>query len=337
MIQIFENQSLLNKNTFAINSIAKYYISISAKEELLDIPNNIRTFVLGGGSNVVLPPYFDGLILDININGFDIVRKDSDFEIIKVGAGESWDNFVFKSISQGLFGFENLALIPGKVGAAPIQNIGAYGIEQDKYFYKLEYFDLESNSFKELYKTDCQFGYRNSVFKSTLKNKAVITNVYYRLPKNWEPIINYKDINEFLSANKDFELSPINIYNLVSQIRKSKLPDPAYQPNAGSFFKNPIISRSEYEKITKVNPEISGFISGDFVKLSAAKLIEIAGWKGKGIGINPKAKVSPDHSLVITGSDGVNQEQIILLSDAIINDIYKKFGILLEREVNIIQ
>lgn len=338
-MKLLEDYSLKTKNTFGIDSIAKYFVSLSNindLEQLLPYTTQGKYLILGGGSNIVLPDYYDGLVIENNITGFTIEHSNSDFTLVRVGAGENWHSFVEQLISSGVFGFENLALIPGKVGAAPIQNIGAYGVEQNKFFLKAEVFNLQSGEFSELNIEQCNFGYRTSIFKQTSHN-YLVTSVYYKFPKKWTPTIDYKDIKDRISSEPNYEITPYNIFNLICEIRSNKLPDPKVFGNAGSFFKNPVISEKKYHNVIRNFPELSGFRDGENYKLSAAKLIENAGWKGKKLAPNSNISVSSQHSLVIINHGDGTYSDIIDLSQAIIEDVADKYGVLLEREVNIIK
>ena len=337
-MKIFENFSLKEKNTFGLNSTARKYVVIDSAEELSFVRNMIvlnKVLILGGGSNVVLPEFFDGTVIEIDIKQISIIEENDDFTLVKVGAGEIWHNFVSKLIDMGIFGFENLALIPGKVGAAPIQNIGAYGIEQNKYFQSVDVFDLKTGETRQMTLDECRFGYRTSYFKQN-KHKLVISSVTYKFPKKWTPHTDYKDIRDRIQNLNNFEVSPKSIFNLVTEIRQSKLPDPKIIGNAGSFFKNPIISENIYNDLVSLHPDLSGFRDGENYKLSAAKLIEKAGWKGRKLNPYSGISVSPNHSLVIINTGNGKYSEIIELSTAIIEDVQSKFGVILEREVNIV-
>jgi UDP-N-acetylmuramate dehydrogenase len=337
-MKIFYDYQLREKNTFGLNSIAKRFISISSIDDLHEIAPTIlnqKYLILGGGSNIVLPDYFDGTVLELNIKHNEVFHLDNDYVTIKAGAGESWHYFVESLVKRGYGGFENLALIPGKVGAAPIQNIGAYGVEQNKFLDKVEVFDLKSCQVFELDNITCNFGYRTSYFKQN-KHNFVVTAVYYKFPLNWKPVLDYKDIREKIENDFDFVCNPENIFNLVCQIRRNKLPDPSITGNAGSFFKNPIVSEGTYQLLqNKIGP-IHGFKESDGYKISAAILIEKSGWKRKKISESSGISVSPSHSLVIINNGTGKYEEIIELSQSIIDDISDKYGVVLEREVNII-
>lgn len=337
-MKIFENYQLRDKNTFGLSSIANRLVVIESINDLYEVApvlQNQKYLVLGGGSNIVLPAIYDGIILEINIKGIEVTNLEKDCVTVKSGAGEIWHDFVQYLIEKSYCGFENLALIPGKVGAAPIQNIGAYGVEQNKYFDKVEVFDLKSQQLLELDKAACNFGYRSSYFKQN-KHNLVIIAVYYKFPLQWSPVIDYKDIRDKIEADPEFDLNPQNIFRLVSTIRSKKLPDPKITGNAGSFFKNPIVDDETYQLLQKSIGNISGYKESNGYKISAAMLIEKAGWKGNKLKETSNISVSPFHSLVLINNGSGTYDEIIELSHCIIGDVLKKYGVLLEREVNII-
>lgn len=332
------NYSLKNKNTFGIESTAEVYLNVKKVWNL--IRPNYSTYhhqlILGGGSNIVLPERFDGIVFRVNITGAKIVKETANYRIVRVGAGASWHKFVESLIEAGVYGLENLALIPGRVGAAPIQNIGAYGIEQEKYFYSAEIVDLAKRRRFFMDKEEFSFGYRNSFFKQEMKSGYVITHIHYKFPLKWEPNTEYKDIRDAIANTENFELTPKNIFNLVCDIRNKKLPNPKETGNAGSFFKNPIVSKEFYQKLIQTYPDLTGYPDKDGMKISAAKIIEKAGWKGRKLNENSQAGISEKHSLVIINLGNATYSDIFELSEAVINDIYQKSGIRLEREVNMI-
>lgn len=337
-MRLFKNYELTNLNTFGLKSIASEFIIISSDDDFFKIIEHPlkKYFVLGGGSNVVLPEFYDGTVISISKNDFEIVCESENDFLVKSGAGNNWHNFVTRLIDNGIYGFENLALIPGNVGAAPIQNIGAYGIEQNKYFYSLKAFDLLNGENITMNADDCKFGYRNSYFKQKGKH-LLISEVYYKFPKKWNPEIEYSDIKNYISNSENFEITPKSIFEAIVKIRTKKLPDPTILGNAGSFFKNPVIVEDAHNELIAKHPDLKGFPdSGNIYKISAAKLIEKAGWKGNKLNSNDGISVSPAHSLVLINTGGGTYQQIIELSSAIIDDILQKFGISLEREVNII-
>jgi UDP-N-acetylmuramate dehydrogenase len=337
-MQIIENYPLEKKNTFGLKCTAKFYLNVDSIEILEEFSKmNVTKFlILGGGSNLVLPEYYDGYILDINIKGYK-VSEDDDYITVAIGAGEIWHDTIQRLINDDIYGFENLALIPGKVGAAPVQNIGAYGIEQEKYFNYLEVFDISTGKMKVLNKQECKFGYRDSIFKQNCNKNQIITKVIYKFPKNWNLTLNYKDIQDYLISNNISDVTPKLIFNAICNIRSNKLPDPMVLGNAGSFFKNPVVSKEFYDVFISKFPNLRGFLENNNYKLSAAKLIETAGWKGKKLNESSSIMVSDKHSLVIINLGNGLQKDIIKLSDNIIEDIFNKFSIRLEREVNIVK
>lgn len=330
---IEENKSLKEYNTFGINSIAKYFISIETKFDLielvkLDIFKQNKIFVLGGGSNVLMPDHFDGLVINIDIKGINVNKLD-DYTILKVSAGEDWHNFVEFTVENKFYGFENLALIPGKVGAAPIQNIGAYGVEQNEYFLECECFDLENSIFFKLDKVGCEFGYRDSIFKNNFKNKVIITEVSYRL--NNIPTYNITYL-ELKNAFQNKEFTSRDIFDLVCKVRKHKLPDPNDLGNSGSFFKNPIISKDLLNDLLVRHPNIKYFEYSDSqVKCSAGWLIEHVGLKGYRKG---DAGVSVNHSLILVNYGNAKSKDILEIANLIIHRVLQQFKIKLEMEVN---
>lgn len=330
-----KNINLKEYNTFGINSVAKYFISINDKHQLIELFNTQifkenRVFILGGGSNILLPDYFDGLIISIDTIGINI-KENEDKYFLNIQAGENWHNFVEFTVDNNFFGLENLALIPGKVGAAPIQNIGAYGIEQNLFFESCEFFSLEDGKFHTLNNIDCNFSYRNSIFKNELKEKVIITEVNYKLNKKANYNISY---NELKNAFEGKEFNSKDIFELVCEVRSNKLPDPKILGNSGSFFKNPIVPISLVEKLLNSFPDLKYFDFNDVnYKVSAGWLIENVGLKGYRVG---DAGVSENHSLILVNYENSTSKDIIDLAKYIIDKVLNKFEIKLEMEVNLI-
>lgn len=338
-MEVKSNYSLKNLNTFGIDAKAKYFIEFKSVEELQEILNDARfkreeKLVLGGGSNLLFTKDFDGLVLQNKIKEIKIVQENDDFVSVKSGAGEVWHELVLFCIEKNFGGIENLSLIPGTVGASPMQNIGAYGVEVKDSFESLEAVNQEDGSQRTFYKEDCQFGYRESVFKKSLKGKYIITSVTFRLSKN--PIFNtsYGAIHTTLEEMGVKNPSIKSISDAVCQIRRSKLPDPAVIGNAGSFFKNPEIPESQYEKLKQQFPEIPSYktIPG-MVKVPAGWLNEQCGWKGKIVG---HTGVHKNQALVLVNHGGAKGAEVKKLSEDIRASVKEKFGIELETEVNII-
>ncbi len=343
-MNIQENVSLEPYNTFHIDATAKEFVEINSLRDLQQLLKNPEymakpTLILGGGSNVLFTKDFEGLVLKINIAGITILREDEAHAWVKAGAGVNWHQFVLHCIRLGYGGIENLSLIPGTVGAAPLQNIGAYGVEIKDTFDSLEAVDRRSGEVKTFYHQDCQFGYRESIFKNELKDQYVITSVTFRLHK--KPIINttYGAIEETLAQMRSHNGSPAvpgiqEVSQAVIQIRQSKLPDPQVIGNAGSFFKNPVISAEKYEQLRQTYEAMPVYqLPGHLVKVPAGWLIEQAGWKGKRIG---KVGVHDKQALVLVNHGGGKGEEIKALAYQIKEDVYQKFGIEIMPEVNII-
>ena len=335
IMKFTENFNLKDYNTFRISSIAKHFVEINSKADLkLLIKDNHflneKKLVLSGGSNLLLPDFYDGLVIYLNTNGLE--KEDfEDYSILKVQAGENWHNFIKYTIDNELYGLENLALIPGNIGTAPVQNIGAYGVEQDDCFIKCEVFDFKSGEFYLLNKEECQFAYRDSIFKNELLGKVIITEVWYKLSKTPNYNLSYMELKEHFVKN---EVSLKAVFDFVVETRKSKLDDPKEIGNCGSFFKNPIISTTQLNELKVRFPEIKYYsYDEENVKISAAYLIENVGFKGYRVG---DAGVSPKHSLVLINYGEATSKDIFALSQEIINKIKLCFNIELEREVNII-
>ncbi|MDN3655688.1 UDP-N-acetylmuramate dehydrogenase [Ferruginibacter paludis] len=340
---IKENFSLKQFNTFGIDASAQYFStfnSVEQLEELLafkkDISNASLTMplILGGGSNILLTKNVEGLVLKNNLKGIEKIAEEGDAVFIKAGAGENWHQLVMYCINNNLAGMENLSLIPGNVGASPMQNIGAYGVELKDVFYELEAFHLNEKQTVIFGLNDCKFGYRESVFKRQFKNQFVITSVTYRLSKTPHFNTSYGAIEQELQAMGVEQLSIQGISQAVINIRSSKLPDPKVIGNAGSFFKNPEIDQQQFEVIKQTFPNVVGYaLDNGNVKLAAGWLIEQCGWKGYRKG---DAGCHAKQALVLVNYGNATGEEIFKLSKEIIESVQQKFGVLLEREVNII-
>ena len=347
-MQIQENISLKTYNTFSIDAKARYFSVFSTVEELsklttdnpIAIGSQLPTLILGGGSNILFTKNFDGLVLKNEIKGIKEFHEDNEYVFVKVGAGENWHQFVLHCIKRNWGGVENLSLIPGNVGAAPIQNIGAYGVEQKEVFLELEAFHLPDKKVYHFSLNDCEFEYRDSIFKKKKKDEFVILSVSYRLRKH--PIFNtsYGAIEKELERMGEKSLSIQAISQAVINIRSSKLPDPLSIPNAGSFFKNPVIGNSQFELLKAQFPEIVGYPLPDGnVKLAAGWLIEHCGpnastsWKGYRKG---DAGCHEKQALVLVNHGNAGGDEVFKMSEEILQSVYKMFGVELEREVNII-
>lgn len=337
MIQ--KNISLKAFNTFGIDVNSKYFISVKTKEELIDVLSNkehlnTKKLILGGGSNLLLLNDFEGLVIKIEIGGFAVVHEDENEVNIQVGAGVMWHDLVLNSIDNGWAGLENLSLIPGTVGAAPMQNIGAYGVEIKDTFLSLSALNIASGKIETFDAERCAFGYRESYFKHEGKNRYVILDVCFKLSKKPVFKVEYGAIKDILAANNIKELSLKAISDAVIEIRQSKLPDPKKIGNSGSFFKNPEIPIKQYNKLLEHFPNMPSYkINDDIVKVPAGWLIEQAGWKGYkrgNIGVHEK------QALVLVNYGGGKGSEIKTLSFDIQNSVFKKFGISINPEVNFI-
>lgn len=346
MLRISENFSLKKHNTFGIEARARYFIEISQPGEISEFLQNDRLkhlplFILGGGSNVLLTKDFNGVVLKINIPGKAIQKEDENFVYLKAGAGENWHNLVLFCLEKNWGGAENLSLIPGSVGAAPMQNIGAYGTEFKDVFFELEAVMTDSGKIKKFSKEECHFGYRESVFKNELKGKCIIVSVTLKLKK--EPVLNtsYGAIEQELKVMNVTSPGIKDVSEAVCRIRKSKLPDPAEIGNAGSFFKNPIVPKEKYETlkarfeglVAYPSPPTPLHKEGESWKLAAGWLIENAGWKGKRIG---DCGVHRNQALVLVNYGNASGDDLLNLSQKIIEDIKEKYDVELEREVNVV-
>ncbi len=336
-MQIQENISLRPYNTFGIDAKARYFATFKDSdelEELLAPGSELPTFILGGGSNILFTNDHNGLVIKNEISGINELNEDLEYVYVKAGAGENWHRFVLHCIGRNWAGVENLSLIPGNVGASPMQNIGAYGVELENVFYSLEAFHLKEKKIFSFTRNDCEFGYRNSIFKGRYKDQFVITSVTFRLRK--KPIFHtsYGAINEELEKMRVKELSIQAISQAVINIRSSKLPDPKETGNAGSFFKNPSVIKEKFDELKQKFPGIVGYNNVDgTIKLAAGWLIEQAGWKGFRKG---DAGCHTKQALVLVNYGNATGKEIYDLSEEILNGVKDKFGVILEREVNII-
>ena len=338
MCSIEENFSLKNHNTFGIDAKAKYFAefdSLFALKEIIssEIFQNNKSFILGGGSNILLTKDFEGLILHNKIEGICILEDNENNITVEVGGGVDWHDFVMWSLSQELSGIENLALIPGTVGASPVQNIGAYGMEVKDTIHKVMAFEISTKKTKTFNNTDCKFAYRNSIFKGELKNKYIITKVEFKLSKTALNKTNYGAIEEELK-NLNLEASVKNIAEAVINIRSRKLPNPAELGNSGSFFKNPIIETSQFEQLKKEFPEMVGYkITESTTKIAAGWLIDNAGLKGYR---KADVGVHKNQALVLVNYGSASGNDIINLAKEVQQKIKDKYGISIEAEVNIL-
>ena len=337
-MHIEEHKSLKDYNTFNIKATARYFSSIGSIEDLkLALQSNIHPdiFILGGGSNMLLTKNIEALVLHINLKGIKIISEDRNSVVLNVMAGENWHEFVQYCIKNDYGGVENLSLIPGNVGTAPIQNIGAYGVELKDVFLDCNTLSIADQSEKKFTKEECKFAYRNSIFKHQKKGKYIITNVTFKLTKN-----NHRTIIEYGSIKQELENSNIHhpsikdISEVIIKIRESKLPNPNEIGNSGSFFKNPTIDNIEFEKFYKNFPTAPFYKLSEFeYKIPAGWLIEKSGFKGQRDG---DAGVHKNQALVLVNHGNASGKEILELAEKIQTKVKQDFGILIEPEVNIV-
>ncbi len=336
-MQIDQHKSLKRLNTFGIAVQAQYYAACSSLNDIRQAinftkENALNLLTLGGGSNLLFTKDFNGLVLHNKLKGIETTEQD-DHYLIKAAAGEVWHDLVMYCVERNMGGIENLSLIPGSCGAAPIQNIGAYGVEIKDVLEKVHYIDIDTLEEQSLVAEDCKFGYRDSIFKGELKGKIIVTSIELKLSKANKLSTSYGSIKNELKAQK-LEPSIQNISKAVCAIRRSKLPDPEKIGNAGSFFKNPIVSATRYKMLNLNYPDMPAYVlDGGEVKLAAGWLIEKAGWKGKTLN---ECGVHNKQALVLVNHSNAEGKDIYRLSEQIIKDIQLKFNIELEREVNCI-
>ena len=336
-MQVQSNFSLKPYNTFGIDAKAKYFSSFENSEQLKELTthhSSLTTFILGGGSNILFTKDFDGHILKNDIRGIAKINEDDDHVYVKVGAGENWHRFVLFCIQNNWQGVENLSLIPGNVGASPMQNIGAYGVEIKEVFLELNAIHIHEKTSQRFGLADCEFGYRESVFKTKYKGQFAILDVTYRLNKIPTYNTSYGALEKELERMKVKELSMSAISQAIINIRTAKLPDPAVIGNAGSFFKNPAVSKVKFNNLKTSFPNIVGYENSDgTIKLAAGWLIEQCGWKGFRKG---NAGCYEKQALVLVNYGGATGKDIYDLSEEIRQSVITEFGVELEREVNII-
>ncbi len=337
-MEIQNNFSLKNYNTFGIEAKAKQFVAIHSNQELKTILEKHLTdkkFVLGGGSNMLLTQDIEALVIHVDIKGRKIIEENDDFVCVESQAGENWHEFVLWTINQNFGGLENMSLIPGNVGTTPVQNIGAYGTEIKDTFVSCQAMNIATQEMRTFTKDECHFGYRESVFKNEIKDQYIITSVVFKLSKRNHKInTSYGDITAELEKNHITTPSLIDVSNAVIAIRKSKLPDPKELGNSGSFFKNPILLKTDFEKIHLKFPEMKYYeISSTEIKVPAGWLIEQAGFKGKRFG---DAGIHKNQALVLVNYGNASGQEILNVSRDIQETVFKTFGIHIEAEVNVI-
>lgn len=331
--------SLLTHNTFGIDAKCTDFISYQSVEQLKSILPNLqekRWLHIGSGSNLLFVHDFDGVILHSEIKDVEIIKRDEDDVWLRVGAGYVWDDFVAYCVRHGFYGLENLSLIPGEVGASAVQNIGAYGVEVGQYIDTVETIDVATGNVCLFKAEECHYAYRSSVFKHEMKGKYIVTHVVYRLSLRFTPDLSYGAISRALQSH-DIKVENVTaqvLRDVIIDVRRSKLPDPAEIGSAGSFFMNPIISQDKFESLLQQYPDMPHYIVDGGVKIPAGWMIEQCGWKGKRVG---NVGVYSKQALVLVNYGGARGEDIVRLSNAVIADVERKFGIMLHPEANFIE
>ncbi len=333
---ISKNISLLKYNTMGIDVYADTFLTIRENPDLdkyfSKIPNN-SILILGGGSNILFTKNFTGCIIKNEIAGIEVIDEDKDNVKIKAGAGVNWHSFVNFTVDNKWSGIESLILIPGTVGASPVQNIGAYGQEVKDTIFSLEAFDIENLKHITFLNSDCRFSYRNSIFKQEFKNKIIITSVTFGLKKTFEPNLSFPSVANVLAEKKVTNPTIRQYADTIIEIRNKKLPDYNSLSNCGSFFTNPFLNKNDFEEFKKRNPNSPFFQYESGYKLSAGWLIEECGWKGKRIG---NVGCYKDHSLVIVNYGTATGKEVLHFANTIKQSVLDRFGVLLEYEVNVI-
>lgn len=337
-VLIKEHVSLKGYNTLGVDVAARFFVAVQSLEQLQDAlawaqQRKVAVFLLGGGSNLVLTADLDMLVIHLQLQGISILSEDAEYARIEVQAGENWHAFVQWSLAQGFSGLENLSLIPGNIGAAPVQNIGAYGVELKDHLESVFFYDRETQQTQRLITAECQFAYRDSLFKRE-SGRRVILSVIFKLPKVAVLRLDYGDLRGYLAKQQVMQPTPQDVSRAVCEIRAEKLPDPNKLANTGSFFKNPVVSAAHAEQIKQSYPNIVNFAQDDGqVKLAAGWLIDQAGWKGVRQG---DAGVHAKQALVLVNYGTATGKQILELAAQIQADILQRFAVELEIEPNII-
>ncbi len=322
-------------NTLAVPALAQLFVSVKNDDELREAlmfarTENLSLLLLGGGSNIVLRDDFSGLVVHIKSQGREVVAENDDYVWLKVAAGENWHQLVEYSLDNSLYGLENLSLIPGSVGAAPIQNIGAYGVEIKELVAELSALNIRSGLSVTFTNESCHFAYRDSIFKQALKDQYVITSVTFRLYKKPRLNLTYPALRAVFNDMVEADISPQQVSAAVIEIRQSKLPDPATIPNVGSFFKNPVVTHTQFNNLKARHPDIVAYpVSESQIKLAAGWLIDKAGWRGKEVG---GAVVHQQQALVLTNPLKASGMAVLELAELIKQSVFEQFGVMLEME-----
>ena len=325
--------------TFDIKATADRYYTATTRDELLHIlslqpVHDNPLFILGGGSNVIFTQHYPGTILHLENKGISLLHETAQGHVmVEAAAGENWDTFVQYCISHGWHGAENLAAIPGTVGASPVQNVGAYGCEAKDIIHTVRTIEIATGRERLFTRDECQFGYRNSIFKNELKGQYIVWSVIFSLSKTFIPNLNYKAITDVLERNGVKNPTPQQLADTVADIRWAKLPRPEETGSAGSFFKNPVVDTSQYQQLKSRYPDLVAYPTNEGYKLAAGWLIEQAGWKGRSLG---RCGVYGKQALVLVNLGGCTGQEVTNLADAITADVRHQFGVTLEKEALII-
>lgn len=339
MSKFHKNVSITPYTTFGIATKAKYFSRATSIKTLKEIigekpKDTNKTLILGGGSNLLFTKNYDGLVIKNEIKGIEVINENEDYYFVKIGAGENWHQFVLHAIKNNWAGIENLSLIPGNAGAAPMQNIGAYGVEISHVLESVSALHIEDQKLHTFLAKECELGYRESIFKNKVKDQYIITDITLRLNKISKLSTHYGAISSELERMKITTPNIQDVSNAVIAIRESKLPNPKEIGNAGSFFKNPIISLETFNKVKENHPQMVSYPIGDSqIKIAAGWLIDQAGWKGKRIN---DYGVHINQALVLVNYNNAKGSDIFQLSEDIIEDVWSKYQVRLEREVNVI-
>lgn len=343
-----KNYSLLSLNTFGIDAVCKRFVEAYSVDEIVSFVLSRKgggdavacrecedkLLIIGGGSNLLFTKDFDGTVFHAAIRGIDISRDDEAYVMLRAGSGEVWDDIVAYCVENNLYGAENLSLIPGEAGASAVQNIGAYGVEVKDLIYKVEAVEIATGNIVEIMADDCDYAYRSSRFKHEWRNKYIITHVTYRLSRRYAPHLDYGNIRGELERRKIQNPTAAQLRRVIIDIRNSNLPDPRLEGNAGSFFMNPVVGRSTFEKLYAQYPGMPYYEAGtDKVKIPAGWMIEQCGWKGCTVG---RAGVHGRQALVLVNRGGASGSEILNLCNMIVRDVKQRFGIDIYPEVNIV-
>lgn len=335
---LYRDYDLRSFNTLALPARAKKVVEfddvnqLPALQALVRIQPNKRRWVLGGGSNMVMADCIDALIIKAKNTGVRLIKQRAGEVIVEAQAGEVWHHFVQHCLNKGWYGLENLALIPGTVGAAPVQNIGAYGVELEQRVYKVQAWDFERGELRDFHTDECEFSYRDSYFKRSAAGRYLITAVWFVLntAQKWQPVLSYADLRNHPDLQEGSAITAQGVFNAVVQVREQKLPDPKLLPNAGSFFKNPVVTKVHYEQLKSDYPELVGYEHGPkHYKLAAGWLIDKAGWKGKLVG---PVGMHKNQALVLVNYGGARAADVTALVEQIKSHIKQLFDVALEQE-----